>query len=84
MPALPSASAARNVGVAAAIGAGLALVGISVSGIAGMDGTLRAASERSLAHHRQVSYVTSPGGDCPHPGSRPERRHQPPPAVPTT
>jgi hypothetical protein len=86
MPGLPSASAVRRAGVAAAIGAGLALVGISVHGIASMDGTLRAATERPQhVYDRNVSFVTPRSGSCWRGHSRSRSEQQPSPsAAPTT
>jgi hypothetical protein len=82
MPGLPSASAVRRAGLAAVVGAGLALVGLSVDGIASMDGTLRAATQPPpVTHVRNVSFVTR-SGDCQHWRS-PEHRAQPS-ASPTT
>jgi hypothetical protein len=85
MPSLPSASAVRRTGVAAAIGAGLALVGISVHGIASMDGTLRAATERpQRVYDRNVSFVTPRSGNCWRGHSRPRSEQPPPSEAPTT
>jgi hypothetical protein len=83
MPALPSATAVRRAGLAAAVGAGMALVGVSVSGIAGMDDTLRAATERPALHDRSVSYVSRRAGDCRRP-DRPRSERAAPADLPTT
>ncbi len=64
---LPTASAVRRAGIAAVLGAGLALVAGSVSGIAAIDGRLRAATERPRAHVERVSDGPWRAGACPRP-----------------
>jgi hypothetical protein len=65
MLGLPSPSALRNAAVASIAGAGIALVGLSLTNVAAMDGTLAAATHQPAPIHRttQVSYVTK--RDCP-------------------
>lgn len=69
MPGRPTLSAVRRAGIAGALGAGIALVAVSVSGIASMDGELRAATERQRVIDTRVSYVTPTprAWDCPRP-----------------
>jgi hypothetical protein len=60
MLGLPSPSALRNAAVAAVAGAGVALVGLSLTNVASMDGTLAAATHQAtpVHHTTQVSFVT--------------------------
>jgi hypothetical protein len=69
MLGLPSPSALRNAAVAAVAGAGVALVGLSLTNVASMDGTLAAATHQAapVHHTTQVSFVTK--RKCP-PGHR--------------
>lgn len=68
----PSVNAIRRVGVAGALGAGLALLGMSLAGIASMDSDLRAASQRAqppaIRDHRAVSFEQRRPGACHRPG----------------
>ncbi len=62
MPGLPSPAALRNAAVACVAGAGVALLGVSVSNLAAIDGTLAAAQQAAPAQQIPVSYVR--GRDC--------------------
>ena len=70
MLGLPSPSALRNAGVACVAGAGVALLGLSLTNVASMDSTLAAATQQPAPVHQttQVSYETK--RDCP-------REHRP-------
>jgi hypothetical protein len=63
MLGLPSPSALRLAAVASIAGAGVALIGLSLTNVASMDGTLAAATHQPAPIHdtRQVSYVTKRG-----------------------
>jgi hypothetical protein len=63
MLGLPSPSALRHAAVASVAGAGVALVGLSLTNVAAMDGTLAAATQAPapIHHTTQVSYVTKHG-----------------------
>ena len=76
MPGLPSPSALRNAGVACVAGAGVALLGLSLTNVASMDSTLAAATQQPAPIHRttQVSYETK--RDCPR-EHRPSRTDRP-------
>lgn len=65
MLGLPSPSTLRNTAVASIAGAGVALIGLSLTNVASMDGTLAAATQQPtpIHHTTQVSYVTK--RDCP-------------------
>ena len=76
-------NAIRRAGLAGALGAGMALLGVSVAGMASIDGDLRAAAERQeqrerqeratqLFHQRQVSFERLRSGECrrPHDAER--------------
>jgi hypothetical protein len=58
MLGLPSTAAVRNAAVACVAGAGVALVGLSVSNVASIDGTLAAAtpSPAPAVHNALVSW----------------------------
>jgi hypothetical protein len=60
MLGLPSPSVLRNAAVASVAGAGVALVGLSLTNVASMDSTLAAATHQAtpIHHTTQVSYVT--------------------------
>jgi hypothetical protein len=60
MLGLPSPSVLRNAAVASVAGAGVALVGLSLTNVASMDGTLAAATHQAAPVHSttQVSFVT--------------------------
>lgn len=80
MIGLPSAPALRRASVAAVAGAGLALVGLSFSNIAALDGTLRAATEQAAPPAQQdtgVSFATQQVRDCPDDSSRSTPRASP-------
>lgn len=65
MLGLPSRSTLRNAAVASVAGAGVALLGLSLTNVAAMDGTLAAATHQPAPIHRttQVSFETK--RDCP-------------------
>jgi len=58
MLGLPSTAALRNAAVACVAGAGVALVGLSLSNVASIDGTLAAATEQParIEHAAPVSF----------------------------
>jgi hypothetical protein len=61
MLGLPSTAAVRNAAVACVAGAGVALVGLSVSNMASIDGTLAAATPHPApVHSSLVSWDGSP------------------------
>jgi hypothetical protein len=69
---LPSAAALQRTAVAGIAGAGIALVGLSVSGFAGLDSNLRAATEQQYPAVHQVRSVGFAGQqvrDCHRPDS---------------
>jgi hypothetical protein len=71
---LPSAAALQRAAVAGIAGAGIALVGLSVSGFAGLDQNLRAATEQpspALHQDRDVRFTSHRFGGChgPHDGA---------------
>jgi hypothetical protein len=70
-------AALQRTAVAGIAGAGIALVGLSVSGFAGLDANLRAATERPAPMHRDLGfrYDGQPVRDCPR--HRPGVGHQP-------
>lgn len=83
----PSMNAIRRAGVAGALGAGMALVGVSLVGMASLDSDLRAASqriERPPADNQRVSFEQRRPGACHRPDARPSRSRQAPAALPTT
>jgi hypothetical protein len=68
----PSAAALQRAAVAGIAGAGIALVGLSVSGFAGLDSNLKAATDQqSPAVHRDQDYrvVRQELHLCPRPGA---------------
>ena len=88
----PSVNAIRRAGVAGALGAGLALLGISLAGIASLDSDLRAASQqpqRPAARDHRVSFEQRRPGACHRPDAaqqdQPRWKPAPAPAsLPTT
>jgi hypothetical protein len=68
----PSAAALQRAAVAGIAGAGIALVGLSVSGFAGLDSNLKAATDQqSPAVHQDRDYrvVRQEFHPCPRPGA---------------
>ena len=67
---LPSTAALHRAAVAGIAGAGIALVGLSVSGFAGLDSNLRAATEQqqapALHQDRSVGFASQPVHACHH------------------
>ena len=90
----PSINAIRRAGVAGALGAGLALLGISLAGIASLDSDLRAASQqlqqqRPAVRDHRVSFEQRRPGACRRPDAaqqdQPRWKPAPAPAsLPTT
>jgi hypothetical protein len=73
----PSAPALQRATVAGIAGAGVALVGLSVSGFAGLDSNLRAATEQQQApglhQTRDIRFARHRVGGCDGPWHRPSR-----------
>ncbi len=72
MLGLPSPSGLRHAAVASVAGAGVALIGLSLSNVASIDGTLAAATQAPapITHSSQVSFDGvrgCPRGHHPHP-----------------
>lgn len=83
----PSMNAIRRAGVAGALGAGMALIGISLTGMASLDSDLRAASERlerPAVHDQRVSFRSQRPGACHRSDGWRSRPRQAPAALPTT
>ncbi len=64
MLGLRPAAILRRSAPAAAAGAGVALVGVSVANLAALDGDLKAAVQPPPAHERAVSWDAGAAGPC--------------------
>ena len=65
MLGLPSRTALRNASVACVAGAGVALLGLSLTNVASMDATLAAATEQPAPVHRTMPVSFETKQDCP-------------------
>jgi len=77
----PTINAIRRAAVASALGAGVALVGVSLAGMASLDSDLRVASERLKrppTHEQRVSFEQRQPAACQRlDDPRPQRRPAP-------